>query len=1053
MNTLPCSALAVLMLAGTAVSTAAGQNINWDNPAGGLWNVPANWSPATVPSLTTETAVFSIGGAYTATLNVSTPTLGSINIFDPGCTLGINTGISLGLEGGLLNNGLVLINNTNGGFASFLTFNNSAALTGTGTLTLNGSSSRSQLVSAAGATVTHGVDHTINGIGRVLGDYINDGTLSASTAGQSLDVLSGTWINNNSIEVTNGSTMNMSLLIIAQNGEITVDNGQLNISGTSISGGTLQSMPGFHWTATATGINTLNTVHLIGEGRTSSGGTLQLRNSIENDGTLVINSTNGGFQSVVHFQSPVALNGTGDILMNGTSSRSLLRTSNSTEIVTQASTHTIHGMGTIQAPIINNGLIVADVASTSLLIHANNQINNNFYRIINNAIMNITSISVDQTGGGTIAIDDGQLLLSSATILGGSITAGTGTANITSGTNDFDQVHTSAPISLITGTTLRVSNGLVNDSTLTINNTSGGFSSVLLFTDSSTLSGTGTTTLNGSGVRAQLSTDPGQTMTIASGHTVNGFGRINASLINNGTIESSTSGQILNFIDQDKVNNGLISALPGANITLSSIAITQDPSAQIDLGDGGMTLSSATIIDGTINAGSAVVLQASGTSNLHQVTNNAPISMNTGTVINIANGLENNNTITVNNSGGGFATGLVFTDSSTLSGTGTILLNGSSVRSQLNSVAGETGTIASPQSVRGFGQINASLINNGLINADFAGQTLFLQSENKINNTLMQIEPGASITINGIEIDQSAGGQILNNDGLLTLSGATIKGGTLDALVGGSTTVSAGSTYEDLDHLSPTNINTGVTLEIVGTVTNHSVININPANGGFATALTTSSPATIDGIGQVVLGGSTSRSQITGEGLTLGANQTLSGIGQVNAPLTLDGTIAPGFSVGEIDASAPITLSDTSTYQVEISGPTIHDTIDSSSTFHADGVLNVSLIDGFVPTTSFVATIVTADAGVTGTFDTLFAPPPPADPRLSYKIGYFDNEIRIGAVCDSDIDFNGEIDFFDISSFLSLFTMQDPAADYNQDGEYDFFDISLFLSSFAAGCP
>ncbi len=251
----------------------------------------------------------------------------------------------------------------------------------------------------------------------------------------------------------------------------------------------------------------------------------------------------------------------------------------------------------------------------------------------------------------------------------------------------------------------------------------------------------------------------------------------------------------------------------------------------------------------------------------------------------------------------------------------------------------------------------------------------------------------------------------------------------------------------------PTNINTGTTLHLVGTITNNSVININPTGGGFSTAHDSPAPATIDGSGEVVLAGTSTRSQITGAGLTMGPDQTLSGIGQVNAPLTLDGTVAPGFSVGKIEANAPITLSDTSTYEVEISGATTHDTIDSTSTFHADGVLNVQLIDGFVPTTSFVATIVTADAGVTGTFDTLIAPPPPADPRLSYKIGYFDNEIRIGAVCDSDIDFNGEIDFFDISSFLSLFTMQDPAADYNQDGEYDFFDISLFLSSFASGCP
>lgn len=1054
MNTLPTKALAILMFAGTAISTASGQNINWNNPAGGLWNTPANWTPATVPSLTTETAVFSIGGVYTTTLDVSTPTLGSINIFDTGCTFNTNSGIFLGLEGGLLNNGLVVLNNSNGGFSSNLTFNNSAAITGTGTITLNGTSSRSQLTSAIGATVTQGVDHTINGIGRVIGDYINDGTLSASTSGQSLDVFTGTWINNNRIEVANSSTMNMTSLVIGQgaSGEIAVDDGQLNIGSTSIADGTLRTMPGFNWTATA-GTNTFNTVHHIGEGRTNSGVQLFLQNSIENDGTLVINATNGGFQSAVEFQNPFALNGSGDILLNGTSSRSLLRSLDPAQLVTQASTHMIHGRGTIQSPIINNGLIVADFASTTLLLNTNNQINNNFYRIINDAIMNLQTITVDQTGGGTIAIDDGQLQLNSTTILDGTITAGTGTATLISGINTFDQVHTSAPISMNSGTALRISNGLVNDSTLTINNTNGGFQSSLVFTDSSTLSGSGNTLLNGTNSRSQIATDPGQTMTIANGHLVNGLGQLNAAIINNGTIESSFPGQILYFLTNDKVNNGLISAQPDANITVNGITITQDPSAQIDLGDGSMTLNGATIIDGTINAASGGVLQNSGVTTLDQVTSNAPISMASGSAINITNGLVNNDTITVNPTGGGFPSSLIFTDSTTLSGTGVVALNGATTRAQLNSSPGETGTIGALHTVRGFGQINASLINDGLINANVAGQILNLLIEDKTNNTLIQIDPGAQININGIEIDQTAGGQILNNDGLLTLGGATIKGGTLDALAAGSITISGSSTYQDLDHLSPTNINSGISLEIIGTVTNHNTININPTGGGFAASIISTSPAIINGMGKIVLTGATTRSQINGAGLTLGVDQTLSGLGQVNAPLTHHGTIAPGFSVGEIDANASITLSDSSTYQVEISSEIAHDTIDSTSTYHADGVLNVTLIDGFVPNTSFVATIVTADAGVTGTYDTLIAPPPPADPRLSYKIGYFDNEIRIGAVCDSDIDFNGEIDFFDISSFLSLFTMQDPAADFNQDGEYDFFDISLFLSSFANGCP
>lgn len=58
-----------------------------------------------------------------------------------------------------------------------------------------------------------------------------------------------------------------------------------------------------------------------------------------------------------------------------------------------------------------------------------------------------------------------------------------------------------------------------------------------------------------------------------------------------------------------------------------------------------------------------------------------------------------------------------------------------------------------------------------------------------------------------------------------------------------------------------------------------------------------------------------------------------------------------------------------------------------------------------------------------------------------------------GEVCEADLNSDGELDFFDISQFLTLFSAQDPAADFSGDGAIDFFDISGFLSLFSAGCP
>jgi hypothetical protein len=52
--------------------------------------------------------------------------------------------------------------------------------------------------------------------------------------------------------------------------------------------------------------------------------------------------------------------------------------------------------------------------------------------------------------------------------------------------------------------------------------------------------------------------------------------------------------------------------------------------------------------------------------------------------------------------------------------------------------------------------------------------------------------------------------------------------------------------------------------------------------------------------------------------------------------------------------------------------------------------------------------------------------------------------------CDADLNGDGELNFFDVSLFLSQFQ---GGGDYNGDGSTNFFDVSAFLSDFNAGCP
>ena len=55
--------------------------------------------------------------------------------------------------------------------------------------------------------------------------------------------------------------------------------------------------------------------------------------------------------------------------------------------------------------------------------------------------------------------------------------------------------------------------------------------------------------------------------------------------------------------------------------------------------------------------------------------------------------------------------------------------------------------------------------------------------------------------------------------------------------------------------------------------------------------------------------------------------------------------------------------------------------------------------------------------------------------------------------CEPDFTGDGQLDFFDVSAFITAFNAMDPAADFTGDGQFNFFDISSFITAFNAGCP
>ncbi|MCA9275594.1 MAG: hypothetical protein KDA29_06170 [Phycisphaerales bacterium] len=72
--------------------------------------------------------------------------------------------------------------------------------------------------------------------------------------------------------------------------------------------------------------------------------------------------------------------------------------------------------------------------------------------------------------------------------------------------------------------------------------------------------------------------------------------------------------------------------------------------------------------------------------------------------------------------------------------------------------------------------------------------------------------------------------------------------------------------------------------------------------------------------------------------------------------------------------------------------------------------------------------------------------------QLDDAIAWIEDNL-IGTPCLADLNDDGNLDFFDVSAFLTAYNAQDTMADFNNDGQFNFFDVSAFLTAYTGGCP
>jgi len=368
MNTNRKISAATMLLSALAATNAAGQVSNWTNSSGGNWSLMSNWDAA-VPLVSPQSAVLGLSSTYTVDLDTNVD-IGMLSVTNPNATLRIPLARTLGLNGPTAtNNGIITLNHTGSATNSNLSINADTSLSGTGEIWLRAYTDNAQINGAG--TLTNGVNHTIRGVGLISAPMVNDGIVrgdvGVSVSGSDLD-LDGAMTNNGLLEAATNSNLDIGAVTIDQTGGgmiVAQDGGYVNtVSGTAvILGGSINSVGTGEFNVNTGTSPTLTGVVNNGFVDVRLGGTLGVNGAgFTNNGTVALNQTGSATDSAVRYLSSGNLDGTGEMWLRAYTDNSRLET-DAGMIITHAASHTIRGVGQINAAMTNNGIISADVGS------------------------------------------------------------------------------------------------------------------------------------------------------------------------------------------------------------------------------------------------------------------------------------------------------------------------------------------------------------------------------------------------------------------------------------------------------------------------------------------------------------------------------------------------------------------------------------------------------------------------------------------------------------------------------------------------------------------
>lgn len=518
---------ALVLCAGSALSQTT-----WTNPLGGNWNLASNWDTATVPNSTVVNVLLpNITDPYIVSHNLSGSVLSCF--IDTDVTLGINPGFTFSFaSGGLLNNGLIIINSAGSSTNVTMRSIDAATISGSGRIELNSLSPDlfDALLTGNIAPMTIASGQTIAGSGVVQGPITLQGIIDADRANRDIQLTGVITATGGTIRGSNDGTIALRGTIIGGSleGNVEADSTSGSLDGTTSSG--------------TNGVRPGATFNLL------EGGLI-------NNGTWIVNTigstNNATFRSIV----PATIDGFGTIELNSISVD--LFDAQVAGIagapLTIASPQSITGSGVVQGPMTLLGSINANRTARDILLRGD--------------ITGVGFGNIRGTNGGSIAFE--------ATMAGGNIAGGVEAQSTTGQINGVESTGTNG---VRPGSTLNLlEGGLVNNGTWIIN-TDGTFNNAVLRSIvPAAITGSGIIELNAVTADlfdAQLGGINLAPLTIGPDQLIVGSGVLQGPVVLQGTVQADRDARDIELRGTFDATGGIIRGINGGKAVLSGATIT-----------------------------------------------------------------------------------------------------------------------------------------------------------------------------------------------------------------------------------------------------------------------------------------------------------------------------------------------------------------------------------------------------------------------------------------------------------------------------------------------